>query len=460
MDKKAVWQALNRDLAENEERFLGELFDFLKIPTVSTDPHYRDAMSEGAQWVADALRRAGCQRVEIWETKHHPAVFGSYEVDPSAPTILVYGHYDVQPPDPLELWETPPFSPQLRDGRIYARGSADDKGQLFMHIKALDLLHQKKMVRCNVKFIIEGEEEIGSPNLSAILAQKKAQLKADVVLVSDTAMHGKDEPTITVSLRGLAYIEVKVKGPNRDLHSGVYGGVVENPAIVLAKLIAQLKDEKNRITIPSFYDKVKPISEEVKAYLERILFDEEQYKASVGVKALATEEGYSALEAAGLRPSLDVNGMWSGYSGPGAKTVLPAVAGAKISMRLVPDQDPEEIAELALRYLQQLAPPTVELEVTRHHGGLPFWTDMKTPAYKTAEEALKWTYGKTPLPSFEGGSIPILATMHSILQIPIVLLGFGLPTDAIHSPNEHFHVEQFRKGIQTILAYHLLFEKP
>lgn len=456
---KAIWKELTNDIFSQKERYLNELFEFLQIPTVSTDPHYKDGMKKGAQWVKAALEKAGCHHVEIWETQGHPAVFGYYQTNPSAPTILVYGHYDVQPPDPLELWESPPFSPEIRNGKIYARGAADDKGQLFMHIKALELLHQKGLAPCNVKFIIEGEEEIGSPHLHDLLVAKQEQLKANVVLVSDTAMHAEDVPTITVSLRGLAYLEVKVKGPNRDLHSGVYGGAVENPAIALAKMIAQLKDQHNRITIPGFYDKVKPISPEIKAYIQKTPFDEERYKQAIGVKALAPEEGYSVLEAVGLRPSLDVNGMWSGYIGPGAKTILPAEAGAKISMRLVPNQDPEEITQLTIQYLTQIAPPTVELEITPYHGGHPFQTDLSSPAYTTAVEAFKWTFGTEPIPSFEGGSIPILSDLHTILKAPIILLGFGLPSDAIHSPNEHFHVSQFLKGIQTILAYHLLFEK-
>ncbi len=434
--------------------FLNELLDFLRIPSISTDPAYRDAVQEAATWLAENMRRAGMHHVTVYPTAGHPIVYAEHIEDPSLPTVLVYGHYDVQPPDPLELWESPPFEPVIKNGQIYARGASDDKGQLFMHVKAVEAyLQAEGHMPVNVKFLVEGEEESGSENLVPFIQQHKEMLQADTVLISDTAMLDEDKPSITYALRGMAYTQVEIQGPSRDLHSGVYGGAVDNPIHVLSRLIAGLHDEKHRIAIPGFYDDVRELTEEERALLKAIPFDEEAWKASIGVKEVRTEEGYSILEATTARPALDVNGIWGGYQGEGAKTVIPARAGAKISMRLVADQDPEDIAEKTRKYFEEHMPPTASFTFTYIHGGYPVTVDIHSPAMQAAAEALEAVYGKKPYFTREGGSIPVVADFKRILGLESVLMGFGLNSDAIHSPNEHFGINRFRKGIEASVHF-------
>lgn len=444
----------------HKESFKNELFEWLSIPSISTDSSYKDEVHKAAQFLIDRLDSLDLDRIELFETKGNPIVYGELITDESKPTILVYGHYDVQPPDPLEKWKTPPFEPEVRDGDIYARGASDDKGQSFTHLKALEAyIKSDTDFPVNIKFIWEGEEEIGSPNLVPFIKEHKDLLQCDMVLISDTAMFAEDTPSITYGLRGLAYMEVTVTGPNRDLHSGVYGGAVENPANVLTEMIAQLKDEQGIIQIPGFYDKVVPLTEEDREAYRKLPFDEEEYKEKLGLKALHGEKGYSTLERASARPTLDVNGLWSGYQGEGAKTVLPADAGAKISMRLVPDQDPEEIAELFEEHFTSLAPDTVTVKVKHHHGGHPSITDLTFYGMKAAAEAFEEIYGKEPLFTREGGSIPIVADFQKILGAQSILMGFGLNSDAIHSPNEKFALKDFYRGIQTSVTFFKLLPK-
>ncbi|MFM8742006.1 MAG: dipeptidase [Cytophagales bacterium] len=441
----------------HQDRFLSELFELLRIPSVSADSRHKSDVRKAAEYVANSLREAGADHVQLMETKGHPIVFGEKIIDASKPTVLVYGHYDVQPPDPLDLWHTPPFEPTVRDGKIYARGACDDKGQFYMHIKAFEILMKYKLLSCNVKFMIEGEEEVGSDNLGTFVVANKEKLKADVILISDTSLISLNQPSITAGLRGLSYMEVEVTGPNRDLHSGVYGGAVANPANVLAKMIASLHDENGRVTIPGFYDKVAELSGADREALNKAPFDLNEYKKELGIEEVQGEKGYTTLERTGVRPTLDVNGIWGGYTGEGAKTVLPSKASAKISMRLVPHQRPDEITQLFTKHFLSIAPKSVKVKVTAHHGGEPAVTPTDSKAFKAASAAFKEVWGKEPIPTRDGGSIPIVALFKKELGLDTVLMGFGLDTDALHSPNEHYGIKNFLIGIETIVAFYKHF---
>lgn len=450
-------QEIKKYVEENKQRFLEELFELLRFPSVSADPKYKDDVLQTADFVAQKLKDAGADQVEICATAGYPIVYGEKIVDASLPTVLIYGHYDVQPPDPLELWKTPPFEPTVRDGKIYARGACDDKGQFYMHVKAFELMMQTNTLACNVKFMIEGEEEVGSSNLSTFVKENKERLKADVVLISDTSMISMENPSIETGLRGLAYMEVEVVGPNRDLHSGVYGGAVANPATILCKMIASLHDENNHITIPGFYDKVAELSQDQRDALNSAPFDLEEYKQDLDVAEEWGEKGYSTLERTGTRPTLEVNGIWSGYIGEGAKTVLPSKANAKISMRLVPDQRWSEISDLFTKHFESIAPKGVKVTVTPHHGGEPVVTPTDGTAYLAAEKAIEESFGKKPIPTRGGGSIPIVALFEDVLGIKTVLFGFGLDSDALHSPNEKYDIFNYYKGIETLPLFHKYF---
>jgi acetylornithine deacetylase/succinyl-diaminopimelate desuccinylase-like protein len=441
----------------NKDRFLQELITLLRIPSVSARSEHKPDMQTCAQAVRTSLLEAGVDKATIFATDGHPIVYGEKIIDPSAPTILVYGHYDVQPPDPLELWHSGPFEPVINGGRLYARGSADDKGQVYMHVKAFETMVRTNSLTCNVKFVIEGEEEIGSPNLGKFVASRAALLACDVVLISDTSMISLDTPSIDVGLRGLTYIEVAVTGPNRDLHSGVYGGAVANPITTLARMIASLHDQHGRITIPGFYDDVRELAASERAELARAPFDEAAYKADLGVKTLWGEEGYSTNERTGIRPTLEVNGIWGGYTGEGAKTVLPSKAFAKISCRLVPDQGSTKMTKLLIDHLLRIAPPYVTIEAHEHHGGEPYVTPVDSVAYKAASKAMETTFGKKPIPQRGGGSIPITALFERGLGVKVIMLGFGLDSDNLHSPNEKFDLANFYKGIETIPYFHRFF---
>ena len=435
---------------QNSERYLNELFALLRIPSVSADPKYKTEVLRMADAVKDSLVAAGADRVEICPTPGYPIVYGEKIIDSNLPTVLVYGHYDVQPPDPLELWTSPPFEPVIRNGNIYARGSADDKGQVFMHVKAFELMLQNNLLPCNVKFMIEGEEEVGSSNLDNFLEANKERLKADCVLVSDTSMIANDIPSINTGLRGLSYVEVEVTGPNRDLHSGVYGGGVANPINVLCEMIASLKDNDLHISIPGFYDDVIELSQSERDALNSAPFSVDEYKTELKIGDVMGEKGYSTLERTATRPTLDVNGIWGGYTGEGAKTVLPSKAFAKISMRLVPNQSPDKITELFKKHFESIAPAGVKVEVRPHHGGWPVVTPTDSNEYRAAAKAMQTTFGKEPIPARGGGSIPIVASFEKILGLKTVLMGFGLDTDDIHSPDEHYGVFNYLKGIETI----------
>lgn len=441
---------------QNKDRFLQELFDLIKIPSISADPAYDADVKKTAEFVSESLNKIGMDQVKIYETKGHPIVYGEKILDPSYPTVLIYGHYDVQPADPIELWDSPPFEPVIKttdkhpDGAIFARGACDDKGQVFMHVKAVESMLETNALTCNVKFMIEGEEEVGSSNLGPFCEEYKEMLSCDVILISDTSIISNDTPSITTGLRGLSYVEVKVTGPNRDLHSGVYGGAVGNPVNILCEMIEKLKDEDNKITIPGFYDKVEIVSEEERAAMNKAPFDIEAYKQDLNVDEVHGEKGYTVLEQTSIRPTLDVNGIWGGYIGEGAKTVLPSLAQAKISMRLVPHQDPNEIDRLFSDYFKSIAPPSVKVEVNLHHGGEAYVCPTDTPEYKAAHQAMTEGFGKAPIPLRSGGSIPIVALFEKVLGVKSVLMGFGLDSDAIHSPNEHFGLFNFYKGIETI----------
>lgn len=444
-------------IEKNKEKYLSELFDLLRIPSVSADSKHKDDVRKAALFVMNKLKEAGADKVELMETGGHPIVFGEKTVDPSRPTVLVYGHYDVQPPDPLALWNSPPFEPTVRDGKIYARGSCDDKGQVYMHIKALEIMIQQNDVPCNIKFMIEGEEEVGSANLGAFVKANKARLKADVILISDTALISLNQPSITVGLRGLSYMEVQVTGPNRDLHSGVYGGAVANPVNVLCEMIASLHDQNGRVNIPGFYDDVAELSAADRAALNKAPFDLDEYKKELGIAEVQGEKGYTTLERTGIRPTLDVNGIWGGYTGEGAKTVLPSTASAKISMRLVPNQHPDKITELFTRHFKSIAPRSVSVQVIAHHGGEAAVTPTDSTAFRAAARAFEEVWGKTPIPTRDGGSIPIVALFKKELGLDTVLMGFGLDSDALHSPNEHYGIQNFLIGIETIVAFHRQF---
>lgn len=444
-------------VSENKQRFLDELFELLRFPSVSADPKFKADMLKTAEYVADKLKSAGADTVEICATAGYPIVYGEKIIDNSLPTVLVYGHYDVQPPDPLDLWHTPPFEPTIRDEKIYARGSCDDKGQFYMHVKAFELMMSTNSLPCNIKFMIEGEEEVGSSNLGIFVSQNKERLKADVVLISDTSMISLEHPSLETGLRGLSYVEVEVTGPDRDLHSGVYGGAVANPATILAKLIASMHDENNHITIPGFYDDVLELSREEREMLNRAPYNESEYKIDLKVDELWGEKGYTTVERTGTRPTLEVNGIWGGYIGEGAKTVLPSKAFAKISMRLVPNQQSDKITKLFKDHFESIAPKSVKVKVTPHHGGEPVVTPTDSIAYKAAQKAILESFGKEPIPTRGGGSIPIVALFEKELGIKTVLMGFGLDSDNLHSPNEKFDIANFYKGIETIPLFHKYF---
>lgn len=438
----------------NKDRFISELFDWLRIPSISADSRYKPDVRKAAEFLKEKLSTAGADKVEICETKGHPIVFAEKIINTSLPTVLVYGHYDVQPADPLELWSSPPFEPVIKDDKIYARGACDDKGQVYMHVKAFEVMMKHNNLPCNVKFMIEGEEEVGSDNLATFVKENKERLKADIILISDTALISLDHPSITTGLRGLSYMEVEVTGPNRDLHSGVYGGAVANPINVLCDMIASLHDEKGRVTIPGFYDKVAELTTKEREALNRAPFDLNEYKNDLGIDDIKGENGYTTLERTGIRPTLDVNGIWGGYTGEGAKTVLPSKAHAKISMRLVPNQVSAEITELFTKHFNAIAPKYVKVKVTAHHGGEPAVTSIESPAFMAASKAFQKVWGKTPIPTRDGGSIPIVALFKKELGLETVLMGFGLDSDAIHSPNEHYGVKNFMLGVETIVAFY------
>jgi acetylornithine deacetylase/succinyl-diaminopimelate desuccinylase-like protein len=446
-------------IQENRERFLSELLDLLRIPSVSADSKYATDVRRTAEFIHEKLSSAGADNVEICETAGFPIVYGEKIIDSTLPTILVYGHYDVQPADPLNLWDSPPFEPVIKDEKIYARGACDDKGQVYMHLKAFEAMMATNSLPCNVKFMIEGEEEVGSDNLGTFVKANKEKLKADVILISDTAIIANDTPSIDVGLRGLSYLEVEVTGSNRDLHSGVYGGAVANPINVLSKMIASLHDENNHITIPNFYDDVVELSPSERAAMALTPFDLEAYKADLGINDIRGEAGYSTIERASIRPTLDVNGIWGGYIGEGAKTVLPSKASAKISMRLVPNQQSDKMTALFTKHFESIAPAGVTVKVHPHHGGEPYVTPTDSKEYRAAEKAMQEAFGKKPVPTRGGGSIPIVALFEKELGLKTVLMGFGLDTDAIHSPNEHYGLFNFYKGIETIPLFFKYFSK-
>ncbi|MGI4835934.1 MAG: dipeptidase [Janthinobacterium lividum] len=441
-------------LTQHQNRFLEELMDWLRIPSVSADPAFHGEVLRAADFLKAKLEAAGATNVELCTTAGNPIVYGEYFVGAGKPTVLVYGHYDVQPADPYELWTSPPFEPVIKDGKIYARGACDDKGQVYMHVKALEVMRAQGEVPCNLKFMIEGEEEIGSNNLAIFVRENKAKLQADVILISDTGILANDVPSIEVGLRGLSYHEVEVTGPNRDLHSGLYGGAVLNPINALCSMIASLHDENYHVTIPGFYDQVAALGEAERAELAQAPFSASDFEQSIGLPAAVGEAGYTTPERTSIRPTLDVNGIWGGYTGEGAKTVIPGKAFAKISMRLVPNQTSAEITALFQRHFTSIAPAGVTVQVRPHHGGEPVLTPTDSVAYRAAARALETTFGKKPVPTRGGGSIPIVAMFKSELGLDTVLLGFGLDSDAIHSPNEHFGVFNFLKGIETIPEFY------
>ena len=435
---------------KNIKNFENELFELLRIPSVSTDSNRKEDVKKAAVFLVLQLQGMGLDNVTLHETAGHPIITAEKTPHKDKPTVLIYGHYDVQPSDPDDLWETPPFEPTVKNGRVYARGASDDKGQSFIHVKAIEsYLKTGTELPVNVKFILEGEEEIGSPNLVPFIKENQELLKCDMVLISDTAMFGEDLPSITYGLRGLAYMEIHVTGPNRDLHSGIYGGAVENPANILCEMIAKMKDKDGVIQVDGFYDDVEPLTPEMREAYKVLPFDKEEYKKSLNLKGLHGEKGYDTHERSSARPTLDVNGLWSGYQGEGAKTVLPAKAGAKVSMRLVPNQDPNKISELFKKYVQSIAPDTVEVDVVAHHGGYPVVIDLDFYGLKAAAKAFEDIYQKEVLFTREGGSIPIVSDFKKVLGVNSILMGFGLTKDALHSPNESFSLKDFHRGIKT-----------
>lgn len=456
MDKTTI----NTYLNANKERVLNELFELLRIPSVSADSKYNNDVLKTAEAVKQRLIEAGADKVEVSKTKGFPVVYGEKIIDPKKPTVVVYGHYDVQPADPLELWETPPFEPTIRktaihpEGAIFARGACDDKGQMYMHVKAFELMMKTNTLPCNVKFMIEGEEEVGSPSLGQWVRDNKERLKGDVILISDTSIIANDTPSIDAGLRGLAYMEVEVTGPNRDLHSGVYGGAVANPINILCKMIADCHDENRHITIPGFYDDVMELTKEERDEMAKAPFNLEEYKKDLDIAEVHGEKGYTTIERTGIRPTLDVNGIWGGYIGEGAKTVLPSKAFAKISMRLVPNQNSDKIAALFQKHFESVAPKCVKVKVTAHHGGEPVVVSTESVGYKAASKAMEETYGKKPVPTRGGGSIPIVALFKKELGLDSILMGFGLDSDALHSPNEHYGLFNYYKGIETIPLFY------
>lgn len=448
---------LKNYIQTNQERFLEELFSLIRIPSISSQENHKQDMVKCAERWRELILEAGADKCEVMPTAGNPVVYGEKIISPELPTVMVYGHYDVMPEDPVELWNTKPFEPVIKDGKIWARGADDDKGQSFMHAKAFEYLVRTNQLTCNVKFMIEGEEEIGSKNLYDFCEKNKEMLKADVILVSDTSMIATDTPSITVGLRGLTYLEVEVTGPDHDLHSGIFGGAVANPINVLCQMIASLTDENNHITIPHFYDDVLEISREERDLMAQAPFDLEKYKKSIDVEEVQGEAGYTTLERTGIRPTLDVCGIWGGYTGEGSKTILPSKAHAKISMRLVPNQNSGKISELFQKHFESIAPKSVKVKVFPGHGGEAYVSPLDMPAYKAAEKAYETTFGKRPIPTRSGGSIPIVAGFEKILGTKSILMGFGLEEDAIHSPNESYKLEHFLKGIETIPYFYKYF---
>jgi acetylornithine deacetylase/succinyl-diaminopimelate desuccinylase-like protein len=450
-----------KKLIQNQkEVFINQLLELLKIPSISADPQYKDEVKKTAEWIKNALNDIGCTTVKIYETEGHPVVYGEILVSESAPTVLVYGHYDVQPPDPLELWDSPPFEPIIKktdlhpNGAIFARGACDDKGQMFMHLKAIELLVKNKSLNSNVKFVIEGEEEVGSDHLEKFITDHKSMLQSDIILISDTGINSIQNPAITTGLRGLSYMEVTVIGPNRDLHSGLYGGTVANPINVLCDMIASLHDQNRKVNISGFYDQVVEISEQELQKMNENGIDEKSFKNSIGINAVMGEKGYTTLDRRSIRPTLDVNGIWGGYTGEGAKTVIPSKAHAKISMRLVPDQNWKDISVLFEKHFKAIAPAGVKVEVTTHHGGGSYVTPTDSVAYKAAEKAYQQVFGVVPHAKRDGGSIPIVPMFEKVLGSKTLLMGFGFDSDAIHSPNEHYGIDNFLKGIETIALFY------
>jgi acetylornithine deacetylase/succinyl-diaminopimelate desuccinylase-like protein len=456
-------QNISSYISTHKDQFINELIEILKVPSISADSAYKKDTFKMAELVKTSLVEAGCDHVEVCQTEGYPIVYGEKIIDPNLPTVLVYGHYDVQPPDPIDLWESGPFEPIIKktethpEGAIFARGACDDKGQMYMHVKAMQFMTSTKQLPCNVKFMIEGEEEVGSKNLSTFVIENKEKLANDVILISDTGMIANDVPSITTGLRGLSYVEVEVTGPNRDLHSGLYGGAVANPINVLTKMIASLHDDKNHITIPGFYDKVEELSTEERAEMAKAPFSLSAYKKALDIDAVYGEEGYTTNERNAIRPTLDVNGIWGGYTGEGAKTVIASKAYAKISMRLVPNQDWQEITQLFVKHFESIAPKGVSVKVTPHHGGQGYVTPINSTGYQAAAMAYQETFGKKPIPQRSGGSIPIVALFEEHLKSKTILMGFGLDSDAIHSPNEHFGVWNYLKGIETIPYFYKYF---
>ncbi|MBI1341565.1 MAG: dipeptidase [Terrimonas sp.] len=450
-------QAWKNYLEENKERFLTEMMDLLRIPSVSAKTEHKADMLTCAEAVKKSMLSAGCDKAEVMATAGHPVVYGEKIIDPAQPTVLVYGHYDVQPPEPLELWHSGPFDPVIKDGKVYARGSADDKGQFYMHVKALETLVKTNTMTTNIKFLIEGEEEVGSPNLGSFVADHKDMLKADVILISDSSMLSMENPSLDTGVRGLSYIEVEVTSANRDLHSGTYGGAVANPITILAKMIASCHDENNHITIPGFYDDVAIASKEERELINKAPYDEQEYKEELGVKELWGEKGYTTYERTGIRPTLEINGIWGGYTGEGAKTVLPSKATAKISARLVPNQSSDKMTEKLMNYFKSIAPDCVTISAFHHHGGEPYMTPIHSKGYEAAAKAIATTFGKEPIPVRGGGSIPICSILEKELDIKIIFMGFGLDNDNLHSPNEKYNIANFYKGIETIPYFHKYF---
>jgi acetylornithine deacetylase/succinyl-diaminopimelate desuccinylase-like protein len=457
--------AITSYLDQHKDRFLKELIELLKLPSVSADSKFKADVMKTAEAVKQRLIEAGADKVELSQTKGNPVVYGEKIIDPGKPTVIVYGHYDVQPADPINLWDSPPFEPVIKktplhpDGAIFARGACDDKGQMYMHVKAFEFMMKTNTLPCNVKFMIEGEEEVGSPSLGPWIIENKARLKGDVILISDTSIIANDTPSIDVGLRGLAYMEVEVTGPNRDLHSGVYGGAVANPINILCKMIADCHDENNHITIPGFYDDVMELSKAERDELAKAPFNLDDFKKDLDIAEELGEKGYNTNERTGIRPTLDVNGIWGGYTGEGAKTVLPSKASAKISMRLVPNQDSHKISELFQKYFEKTAPKSVKVKVTAHHGGEPVVVSTESAGYQAASKAMQETYGKKPIPTRGGGSIPIVALFKKELGLDSILFGFGLDSDALHSPNEHYGLFNYYKGIETIPLFYKYFSE-
>ncbi len=442
---------------KNQQRFLDEMLELLRIPSVSAKSEHKDDMRKCAELIQQRLLDSGADKAKVMETDGHPVVYAEKIIDSNKPTVLVYGHYDVQPAEPLELWHSGPFEPVIKDGKVFARGSADDKGQFYMHVKALETMAKTNSMATNIKFLIEGEEEVGSPNLAAFVSKHKKMLQADVILISDSSMLSMENPSLDVGVRGLSYIEVEVTGANRDLHSGTYGGAVANPITMLAKMIAGLHDDNNHITLPGFYDDVAEALAEERELMARAPFDEQEYKDELGVTELWGEKGFTTNERTGIRPTLEVNGIWGGYTGEGAKTVLPSKAFAKVSARLVPNQSSDKITKLLIDYFQNNAPAGVTIKASLHHGGEPYMTPIDSKGYKAAAKAVQTTFGKMPIPVRGGGSIPICSILEKELGIKIIFMGFGLDNDNLHSPNEKYNLENYYKGIETIPFFHKFF---